>query len=115
MTSKLHLPNSKLIPILKDYTSLLGTWHVIASTLPLWINKKNVTITYSSTITILTPNEPTTTFNDLVTYQSRSDPVGTTPSTVKGIDRLVVDGNGSQWKWYIYLSHYIIIYLHSFD
>ncbi|KAJ7293727.1 hypothetical protein C8J57DRAFT_1491095 [Mycena rebaudengoi] len=41
------------------YAHLLGTWHVVASTLPLWKNKKNVRITYSAV-----PDEPATTFDD---------------------------------------------------
>ncbi|KAJ7492474.1 hypothetical protein FB451DRAFT_1022016, partial [Mycena latifolia] len=73
--------------------SLLGTWHVVASTLPLWKNKKNVAITYSAMA-----GEPATTFDDLVTYQMRSAKAGAAPSTVKGIDRLE-EGAAGRWKW----------------
>jgi hypothetical protein len=67
--------------------------HRVASTLPLWKNKKNVAITYSAI-----PGEPATTFDDLVTYQMRSAKVGGAPSTVKGIDRLE-EGAEGRWKW----------------
>ncbi|KAF7347708.1 hypothetical protein MVEN_01528000 [Mycena venus] len=75
------------------YTDLRGTWLVVASTLPLWRNKKNVKITYSAI-----PGEPETTFDDLVSYELRLAKPGRSPSTVKGIDRLEKGASG-RWKW----------------
>lgn len=65
----------------------------VASTLPLWNDKKNVTITYSPLA-----GHPATTFDDLVQYNKRSDPVGKHASSVKGVDKLE-EGTGSRWKW----------------
>ncbi|KAM0752521.1 hypothetical protein T439DRAFT_324613 [Meredithblackwellia eburnea MCA 4105] len=75
------------------YSSLLGTWHVVASTLPLWKDKKNVTITYSSI-----QGEKETTMDDVVAYNKRNDPVGKEASTVKGVDR-IEEGSLNAWKW----------------
>ncbi|KAF7303291.1 RFX-type winged-helix domain-containing protein [Mycena kentingensis (nom. inval.)] len=76
------------------YAQLVGDpWLVVASTLPLWKNRKNVRITYSPI-----PHEPETTFDDLVEYNDRTAKPGSAPSTVKGIDRLKAGATG-QWKW----------------
>ncbi|ORY86717.1 hypothetical protein BCR35DRAFT_351469 [Leucosporidium creatinivorum] len=95
---QIHPPNSNdpsLSPEAVPYQSLLGSWQVVASTLPLWRDKKNVTITYSAL-----PSQPQTTFDDLVSYNKRSDPVGKAVSTVRGVDRLEGGGgNGARWKW----------------
>ncbi|KAK4700667.1 hypothetical protein P7C70_g5573, partial [Phenoliferia sp. Uapishka_3] len=75
------------------YASMLGSWHVVASTLPLWKGKKNVVISYTPI-----SGEPEHTFDDVVSYNKVSDAVGKTPSTVKGIDRLEA-GTAGAWKW----------------
>ncbi|KAL8276380.1 hypothetical protein RQP46_011225 [Phenoliferia psychrophenolica] len=75
------------------YADLLGSWHVIASTLPLWKGKKNVVISYAAI-----PNEPATTLDDVVSYNKVGDAAGKSPSTVKGIDRLE-EGTAGAWKW----------------
>lgn len=41
------------------YAGLMGRWHVVASTLPMWKGKKNVTITYSPI-----EGQPQTTFDE---------------------------------------------------
>lgn len=67
----------------------------IASTLPLWSDKKNVTITYTAI-----PNQPITTYDDLVSYNKLTDPVGTKPTTIKGIDTIEdKQGTGGRWIW----------------
>lgn len=69
----------------------------VASTLPLWKDKKNVTITYSPI-----PQHPPTTFDDLVSYNKKTDPPGKQPSTVRGVDKLE-EGSGARWKWCVVL------------
>jgi hypothetical protein len=114
---QLFPPNStspSLSPLSIPYASLLGSWHVyvpsrsptpqsltplfhrVASTLPLWKNKKNVRITYTPI-----PSAPATTFDDLVEYNSIKDAVGVKPSTVRGVDRIEEGENGGCWKWLV--------------
>lgn len=95
----LHQPNSTpptLSPDQVPYELLLGTWHVVASTLPLWRNKRDVTITYTRI-----EGEEETTFDDLVKFSKRNAKVGSSQWEVKGVDRLERDleGNGARWKW----------------
>lgn len=71
----------------------LLTLSSVASTLPLWNDKKNVTITYSHI-----PGEPATTFDDLVQYNKRTDSPGKKPSQVVGIDKKE-GSEGARWKW----------------
>jgi len=76
-----------------DIDALMGKWHVIFSSLPLWNDKKDVTITY----TPLQPTPPSTTptqeplrFNDIVEYRSRSaSSISSKPSRIEGIDTLL--------------------------
>ncbi|GAA6001053.1 hypothetical protein JCM10207_007391 [Rhodosporidiobolus poonsookiae] len=98
-TVDLHLPDSEqphFKPESVRYGALMGQWFVVASTLPLWKGKKNVSITYTAL-----PGEPETTFGDLVQYRSSSAAPDSAPSTVRGVDRLQTDleGNGVRWKW----------------
>ncbi|KAJ7161428.1 hypothetical protein C8R43DRAFT_880929 [Mycena crocata] len=90
-TARLLPPGSDIENV--PYADLLGTWHVVASTLPMWKDKKNVKITYSTI-----PGEPAATMDDLVSYEKRSAKPGAAPSTVKGIDRLE-EGATGRWKW----------------
>ncbi|KAJ7446502.1 hypothetical protein B0H11DRAFT_1745863, partial [Mycena galericulata] len=53
----------------------------------------NVKITYSAI-----PGEPSTTLDDLVSYEMRSAKPGGKPSTVMGVDRLEAGATG-RWKW----------------
>ncbi|BGP26817.1 trfA domain protein [Rhodotorula toruloides] len=96
---ELHQPNStspSLAPAQVPYKLLLGTWHVLASTLPLWRNKRDVTITYTAI-----EGEEETTFDDLVKFSKQSAKLGSSQWEVKGVDRLERDleGNGARWKW----------------
>lgn len=69
----------------------------VASTLPLWKDKKNVKITYTSI-----SGAVETTFDDLVEYNKLSDEKGKISNTIKGIDRLEENGiNGVSWKWLV--------------
>ncbi|GAA5864246.1 hypothetical protein JCM8547_001306 [Rhodosporidiobolus lusitaniae] len=95
----LHPPNSShsdVSPENVPYDRLLGRWHVIASTLPLWKDKRDVTITYMAII-----GEAETTFDDLVEYASQTAKPGSKRSKVEGVDTLQTDveGNGARWKW----------------
>ncbi|KZV80873.1 hypothetical protein EXIGLDRAFT_730156 [Exidia glandulosa HHB12029] len=61
---------------------IMGKWHVVRSSLPMWKGKKDVTLTY-------TPIKPTTdplSFKDLVEYRGEGKPATSTPSSVKGVD-----------------------------
>ncbi|CDR45826.1 RHTO0S11e05270g2_1 [Rhodotorula toruloides] len=96
---ELHQPNStapSLAPAQVPYDRLLGTWRVVASTLPLWKNKRDVTITYTRI-----DGEEETTFDDLVKFSKQSAKIGSSQWEVKGVDRLERDleGNGARWKW----------------
>lgn len=73
-----------------------GTWHVTHSTLPLWSDKRNVTLTYK-------PIEPTKGSNqsvlqrldDTVSYQTlTSDKI----KTIHGIDTACNEGT-ADWNW----------------
>ncbi|GAA5973127.1 hypothetical protein JCM11641_006281 [Rhodosporidiobolus odoratus] len=95
----LHPPDSNHADISSQsvpYDRLMGRWCVIASTLPLWRNKRDVTITYSAI-----PGEPATTFDDSVEFSYSLPMLGWRKSEVKGVDRLEedVEGNGARWKW----------------
>ncbi|GAA5957807.1 hypothetical protein JCM21900_004558 [Sporobolomyces salmonicolor] len=92
----LHQPDSShpdLGPSAVPYDRLMGQWHVVASTLPLWKGKANVTISYDPIA-----GEPATTFEDTVrfTYAGKKR-----QWQVRGIDRLEedIEGNGARWKW----------------
>ncbi|BGO94302.1 hypothetical protein NBRC10512_002752 [Rhodotorula toruloides] len=82
---ELHQPNStapSLAPAQVPYDRLLGTWRVVASTLPLWKNKRDVTITYTRI-----DGEEETTFDDLVKFSKQSAKIGSSQWEVKGVDR----------------------------
>jgi hypothetical protein len=66
---------------------LLGTWHVTHSTLPIWKNARNVSITYSPLAS--SPEK----LDDLVTYYSLT---GDKLKTVSGTDTPA--GSGA-WNW----------------
>ncbi|KAJ5363912.1 uncharacterized protein N7496_009625 [Penicillium cataractarum] len=96
-------PNNKNTP--PYITFLTGTWHVTHSSLPLWKDKRNVSITYtpipsqnaSTTAGSGSGDDPTTKLDDLVQYQSR-DPSKTKIHTVHGIDTPSVSNPGA-WDW----------------
>ncbi|PCH43718.1 hypothetical protein WOLCODRAFT_90452 [Wolfiporia cocos MD-104 SS10] len=64
----------------------MGTWHVTHSTLPLWRNRKDVTITYVARLSAGKPAE----FDDIVEYRAKSAPPTSTRSRIVGVDKLVV-------------------------
>ncbi|OOQ86359.1 hypothetical protein PEBR_21846 [Penicillium brasilianum] len=89
---------------------LTGTWHVTHSSLPLWKDKRNVSITYTAipststgtgTGTGTTPgsgiDHDTTKLDDLVQYQSRN-PLKSKIHTVHGIDTPSPSNPGA-WDW----------------
>ncbi|KAH7094019.1 hypothetical protein BKA62DRAFT_721409 [Auriculariales sp. MPI-PUGE-AT-0066] len=63
---------------------LMGKWHVVRSTLPMWKNKKDVTITYTPRAQAI--DQPIS-FDDLVEYRSASAAADSSPSTVRGVDK----------------------------
>ncbi|KAG8697800.1 hypothetical protein FRC09_007637 [Ceratobasidium sp. 395] len=73
-----------------DIDKFMGKWHVIQSTLPLWKNRSDVTITYTPLVSAAPSTTPSTDpirFDDIVEYRSRSSP-GSSRSKVVGIDTL---------------------------
>ncbi|KAK4055387.1 hypothetical protein OIO90_003225 [Microbotryomycetes sp. JL221] len=104
----LHQPNTLTCNVEELVPLLLGEWRVsVASTLPLWKDKKNVVIEYNPV-----KGEASTTLDDLVSYNKRSDKPGTKASTVHGVDRFegtLRDSDqaaqeqsltgGPRWKW----------------
>ncbi|KAF8305157.1 hypothetical protein DL93DRAFT_371183 [Clavulina sp. PMI_390] len=76
-----------------DIDKFMGKWHVLHSSLPLWKNKKDVTITYTPLGSVdpsSTPSDDPIRFNDIVEYRSASS-TSSPPSTrsrIEGIDTL---------------------------
>ncbi|KAJ6172733.1 hypothetical protein N7470_001800 [Penicillium chermesinum] len=80
----------KCVPPTND--SLMGTWHVTHSSLPLWKGKRNVNITYE-----LLPADASgvTKIDDLVRYQAiGSDKI----KSVHGVDTPTPQNQGA-WDW----------------
>ncbi|KAK4047302.1 hypothetical protein OIV83_005480 [Microbotryomycetes sp. JL201] len=101
--AQLHQPNTFECDLDDLVPRLLGKWRVVASTLPLWKDKKNVVIEYKRI-----EDQHWTTIDDLVSYNKRTDTPGKAPSTVHGTDKLEsVDVTSTQgkliagprWKW----------------
>ncbi|GAA5825918.1 hypothetical protein JCM11251_000052 [Rhodosporidiobolus azoricus] len=93
----IHPPDSNhsdFSPYNVPYEQLMGK--CIASTLPLWKGKRDVSITYSPI-----ERAPATTLDDLVQFRYASSKPDSTPWKVKGVDTLQTDveGNGARWKW----------------
>ncbi|KAL7421823.1 hypothetical protein Q5752_003594 [Cryptotrichosporon argae] len=72
-----------------DTQRFMGTWCVLWSTLPMWKDKRDVTITY-------TPTTTSSTFESIVEYFK---PGSSTPSTVKGTETLTPGANGATFNW----------------
>ncbi|WWD17267.1 hypothetical protein CI109_101705 [Kwoniella shandongensis] len=89
-----------------DRTWFMGKWGVAWSTLPMWKDKKDVTISY---IPVAEQSKINTTFDDLVEYRKRSAAEGSKPSTVKGVDTLTAGSNGATFDWkgssYLFFVH----------
>ncbi|KAF2231083.1 hypothetical protein EV356DRAFT_452658 [Viridothelium virens] len=79
-------------------THLKGRWHVTHSTLPIWKDKKNVTITY----TILPDKKDedggveSHKLEDVIEYQEHGK---SKVCTVKGVDTISAGDNTSAWNW----------------
>lgn len=73
-----------------------GTWHVTHSTLPLWSDKRNVTLTYKSLEATTGSNQQVRQrLDDTVTYQSlTSDKI----KTIRGINTACNKGS-ADWNW----------------
>jgi len=78
-----------------DLDGFMGKWYVTHSTLPLWKNKKDVSITYTP-LPDAGSSRGTTEFDDLVEYHSFSAEPGSKPSTIAGRDRTLAVG---RFKW----------------
>ena len=80
----------KCVPPTNDW--LIGTWHVTHSSLPLWKDKRNVTITYQ---TLPLDSTGVVKLDDLVRYQTLgSDKI----QTVHGVDS-PTPGDPGAWNW----------------
>lgn len=75
---------------------LSGTWHVTHSTLPLWSDKRNITVSYKPLEPIPgSKQQVLQRLDDIVTYQSlTSDKI----KTVHGIDTASDEGTAN-WDW----------------
>ncbi|KAJ5656470.1 hypothetical protein N7507_008420 [Penicillium longicatenatum] len=98
MTSKLTIglpkayagKGNKCVPPTNDF--LAGTWHVTHSTLPMWKDKRNVNITYT---TLPANSSGVVKIDDLVKYQGiTSEKI----QSVKGVDTPSA-GNQGAWDW----------------
>jgi len=91
----IHKPDSTnkvFQPSTFPYDRLMTSWAVVASTLPLWKSRKNVTITYD-------PIEETPcseSFLDTVEFNNVKSPVGKPPSKIVGVDKLESNPQGSE-------------------
>lgn len=72
--------------VLPDLPWLCGTWHICASSLPMWRNKRNVRVEY----TRITGDK----LDDIVSYQNRD---ATTIRKLHGVDRPKKNGSFS-WR-----------------
>ncbi|KAH8089148.1 hypothetical protein HD553DRAFT_305260 [Filobasidium floriforme] len=98
---QLYPPDSTDVPSLSGevfpYDAFMGKWHVVWSTLPLWNDKKDVTITYKS----LPSDGEKRKFDDLVEYRKQSASSDSAPSTVLGVDTLNTSStsHGAAFDW----------------
>lgn len=98
--SLLTNPSLSLIEIEEDkikLVDLLKTWYIISSTLPLWITKKNITITYS----LLKNHQSFPILNDLVEYHPKLNcKADKKKKTIKGIDKPIIKNGLQEWRWH---------------
>jgi len=73
----------------------MGKWYVTHSTLPLWKNKKDVSITYTPLSDAGSPHGVAK-FDDLVEYYSSSAKPDSKPSRIAGTDHTLAVG---RFKW----------------
>ncbi|RXK35024.1 hypothetical protein M231_07727 [Tremella mesenterica] len=78
-----------------DREWFMGRWGVVWSTLPMWKDKKDVVITYTS----LPDTQKNEAFDSCVEYRKRSAADGSKPSTVKGREILTPHTNGATFDW----------------
>ncbi|OXC67480.1 hypothetical protein AYX13_03989 [Cryptococcus neoformans] len=80
-----------------DRSWFMGKWGVVWSTLPMWKDKKDVTITYTPVARRCETR--IVEFEDLVEYKTRSSTDGSKTNTIKGIDTLSPGSNGATFDW----------------
>ncbi|WVQ80760.1 hypothetical protein IAT38_002865 [Cryptococcus sp. DSM 104549] len=89
-----------------DRSWFMGKWGVAWSTLPMWKDKKDVSITYTP---VSGTSKDHKSFDDLVEYRKRSAAEGSKTSTVKGVDTLTRGANGATFDWkgssYLFFVH----------
>ncbi|KAG9019660.1 hypothetical protein FRB90_012006 [Tulasnella sp. 427] len=107
----IHRPDTSEAPFQAKnipYDRLMESWAVVASTLPLWKNRKNVTITYQPT----EDDSSASGFLDIIEFNNvKSDPEKA-PTKVVGVDKNEnpseldnddseepSDGNAAKFKW----------------
>ncbi|KAI0262291.1 hypothetical protein BC834DRAFT_829104 [Gloeopeniophorella convolvens] len=91
----INRPNSVNYSPTLNMDDLMGTWYVTHSTLPLWKNMKDVTISYSP-ISRDTPGPPLQ-FDDVVEYRRATQPRTSALSRVAGVDTVL--GAATCFKW----------------
>ncbi|KAI0066243.1 hypothetical protein BV25DRAFT_1520346 [Artomyces pyxidatus] len=96
----INSPNSAQFRPGLEIKDMMGTWYVTHSTLPLWKNKKDVTISYTPV------DAPSTSsplqFDDVVEYRAQSSPASAKRSRVVGVDTLDTasrDAAPTRFKW----------------
>ncbi|OXB39859.1 hypothetical protein J007_00281 [Cryptococcus neoformans] len=80
-----------------DRSWFMGKWGVVWSTLPMWKDKKDVTITYTPVARRC--ETQLVEFEDLVEYKARSSTDRSKTNTIKGIDTLSPGSNGATFDW----------------
>ncbi|OWZ60151.1 hypothetical protein C356_00285 [Cryptococcus neoformans c45] len=80
-----------------DRSWFMGKWGVVWSTLPMWKDKKDVTITYTPVARRC--ETQIVEFEDLVEYKTRSSTDRSKTNTIKGINTLSPGSNGATFDW----------------
>ncbi|EIM81083.1 uncharacterized protein STEHIDRAFT_86348 [Stereum hirsutum FP-91666 SS1] len=96
----LNPPNTTSFQPSISLDHIIGTWHVTHSTLPLWKNKKDVTISYTEPT--YTPSGSPQSFNDIVEYRSLSSPPSKPRTVINGVDTLDLaspESAPTRFKW----------------
>ncbi|EIN11874.1 hypothetical protein PUNSTDRAFT_119089 [Punctularia strigosozonata HHB-11173 SS5] len=102
MPVTVHPPDADDFPTDFSVDDFMGTWYVTHSTLPLWKNKKDVTITYTPAASNKgSPQHPV--FDDLVEYRSQNSSSTKPRSRVEGVDTYIPSYSSSspptRYKW----------------
>ncbi|KAI0829689.1 hypothetical protein BC628DRAFT_1358227 [Trametes gibbosa] len=86
----LHVPDAHNPRIDLDLDEFMGTWYVTHSTLPLWKDKKDVTLTY-----VMKPPSKEVQFEDIVEYRAATAAATASPSRITGVDTLIAPASAA--------------------